>query len=258
MSSTFKALLPEVVETVQDSVEETIESFIGDIIPPEQKENIQKFLTDLQASIDSPPSEESIDLLKVTVQDAIADKTVTSQEWQAIAQATLDVTDSMGITRAELRTLAYDLQDIAEASRWPREDQVLIGTGGNDWLQGRTGADTLIGSPTTGIGEIDLLVGGGGTDTFVLGDESTVYYNDGRARTTGLADYALIVDFNIEQDTIQLAGAATDYSLGNLPGTWETQGTTIYQTVEGITPELIGVLAGVEVTDFSKGFVFVG
>lgn len=227
------------------------------LIPPEQKENIQKFITDLQTSIDQPPSQASLEQWQAVTQAALADKNLDLEELQAIAAATYDIFDSMGLTKAELRTLAYDLQAIAEGSGLPREDQELLGTNDSDLLLGGLGADTLIGTPTDGKGEIDMLVGGGGTDIFVLGTAATVFYDDDQPFTTGINDYGLMLDFNLGQDTIQLHGAATDYSLGALPQGLSLTGTAIYHTIDGTLPELVGVIAGVEVTDFNQGFEFV-
>lgn len=224
---------------------------------PEQQANIQKFITDWQESIDQRPSEESLEQWQVITQDALADGNLDVEEWQAIAAATYDIFDSMGLTKAELRTLAYDLQDIAEGSDLPREDQELLGTNGKDRLLGRLGADILIGTPTDGKGEVDVLIGGGGSDIFVLGNAETVFYKDNEPFTLGVNDYGLIIDFNLAQDTIQLHGAAADYSLGALPQDLPLTGTAIYHTADGAMPELVGVIAGVEITDFNQGVEFV-
>jgi hypothetical protein len=228
------------------------------IIPPEQKENIQKLITHLQDSIDSCPTEDSIAQWQTTVYLALADDLISRSEWWAIAQASLDVLYSMGLTNAEIRIIAYDLQNIAEASRRPREDELLIGTSGDDVLRGKTGTDTLVGTPAEGRGEIDMLIGGGGTDTFILGDKIQAYYDDGLSFTLGLQDYALIVDFNIATDTIQLHGTASNYSLGALPADSPIAGTGIYRTADSSSPELIGIAMGIAVNDFSQGFAFVG
>ena len=97
----------------------------------------------------------------------------------------------------------------------------LTGEFGNDVLDGGRGNDTLIGvDPTSlgaevgfGAGEVDILTGREGRDIFVLGDEDRVYYDDGDPLTFGEADFALITDFNVRRDFIQLNGSADLYSL---------------------------------------------
>ncbi|MDJ0795884.1 MAG: hypothetical protein QNJ51_03465 [Calothrix sp. MO_167.B12] len=96
------------------------------------------------------------------------------------------------------------------------DDQIFAGAG-NDTLTGGKGNDTLIGvEPGVSIAdEQDILQGGDGADTFVLGDENQVYYNDGDSTQPGLSGYAVIEDFNPNQnDVIQLHGQASDYTLG--------------------------------------------
>jgi Ca2+-binding RTX toxin-like protein len=81
----------------------------------------------------------------------------------------------------------------------------LLGGGGNDSLSGGNGRDRLIGVdpfiPQFGFGrgERDSLTGGGGSDTFVLGVGTEVFYDD-----LGNNDFALINDFNLSQDLIEL------------------------------------------------------
>ena len=97
----------------------------------------------------------------------------------------------------------------------------LTGGLGNDSLNGDTGNDILVGvKPSSaggelgfGAGEIDTLKGGRGRDTFVLGDETNVFYDDGDTLTNGKSDFALIVDFNSNQDVIQLSGTTDFYRL---------------------------------------------
>ncbi|MBG1265662.1 DVUA0089 family protein [Nostoc sp. WHI] len=81
----------------------------------------------------------------------------------------------------------------------------LIGGAGNDSLSGGNGSDRLIGvEPFVpgfgfGAGELDTLTGGAGSDTFVLGTSTEVFYDD-----LGNSDFALITDFNINEDVIEL------------------------------------------------------
>jgi beta propeller repeat protein len=116
----------------------------------------------------------------------------------------------------------------------------LVGGRGNDSLSGNVGADTLVGgfdndsldggvgndrlvgvhlpvvasAPSGyGTGEIDTLFGNTGSDTFVLGDQVRVYYDDGDPLTTGESDYALITDYNASEDTLERYGTDNLYKL---------------------------------------------
>ena len=97
----------------------------------------------------------------------------------------------------------------------------LTGGLGNDSLNGNAGNDKLVGVDLSslnadsgfGAGEVDILTGAAGSDTFVLGDENRVYYDDGDSLTRGDSDFALITDFDSSEDFIQLQGSADLYSL---------------------------------------------
>ena len=84
----------------------------------------------------------------------------------------------------------------------------LVGGGGNDILNGGEGADILNGSDSIALGfnEQDSLTGGGGNDQFILGEAGSAYY------LGGSTDYAVIEDFELDIDTVQLLGSATDYT----------------------------------------------
>lgn len=224
----------------------------------EQQENIQQLISDVQASVDSPPDQELVDDLKTTLTEALSDGTLTQSELVAIAQDTIEVVASVGVTAEEARTIFYDLQDIANTSQLPRTNDDLTGTDDDDILWGGLGNDTLTGAGADGgAGEVDWLIGGGGKDRFVLGDSQRAFYNDGQALTAGLADFAAVLDFNANHDVIQLHGSAANYQLAEVPASVGISGTGIYQTKGGNTPELIGVVVGVTLTDMSSGFSFV-
>jgi Ca2+-binding RTX toxin-like protein len=133
-------------------------------------------------------------------------------------------------------------------------DDTLTGSFGNDLLAGGAGNDTLIGvEPSTagsgvgfGAGEVDALRGGLGSDTFVLGNASRVYYSDGDPLTTGDSDYAWIKDFNASEDVIRLHGSQALYSLDIYTvssGVFEA--ALIYDPGIAERAEIIGILQNV-------------
>jgi subtilisin family serine protease len=111
------------------------------------------------------------------------------------------------------------------------EDDTINGGNGNDTLEGGFGSDSLAGDAGDdrlvgvdssnpgdefsgfGTGEVDILTGGEGHNTFVLGDEANVFYDDGDPLTVGESDLAFITDFDASRNTIQLQGSADLYIL---------------------------------------------
>lgn len=89
-------------------------------------------------------------------------------------------------------------------------DDLMYGGTGNDRVFGEDGNDQLfgVGQNNRGTGTIDELTGGGGNDKFILGAAKKSYYSKG-----GNLDYALIRDFKIGEDKIQLQGKKGDYKL---------------------------------------------
>ncbi len=136
----------------------------------------------------------------------------------------------------------------------------LTGSANSDVLTGTDGDDVLSGvdadAEIPGLGEIDTLTGGAGSDVFGLGDSAGFYYNDGDDAETGASDYGLITDFNASEDFIQLYGEPTDYQLGNVPAGLP-EGTAIFKTTAD-RDELIGVVQGIDnLTIDSNAFSFV-
>ncbi len=107
---------------------------------------------------------------------------------------------------------------------------------GDDGIDVLTGADASVGR---GVGEVDRLTGGTGSDRFVLGTTVGVFYSDGNISTSGLGDYALIADFNALEDTIQLSSFNASYSLGAVP-TGFTTGTALFVNESSL--ELIAII----------------
>lgn len=128
----------------------------------------------------------------------------------------------------------------------------LVGGLGNDTLFGEEGNDTLIGvdkdslapSRHPGRKEKDIMNGGGGRDTFVLGDVNDVFYDDGKRRNSGKKDFALIEDFNKGLDKIKLHGQAADYRLGAVSQGNRVKEFELFYTDGPGKDELIAVIRG--------------
>ncbi|MEG5139403.1 MULTISPECIES: calcium-binding protein [unclassified Microcoleus] len=125
-------------------------------------------------------------------------------------------------------------------------DDALLGGTGNDVLLGDSGNDQLTGYGF-GQNEFDILTGGIGKDTFVLGDINSVYHLGN--------GYATITDFSlIQSDKIQIKSLLTDgYSLGL--GNWE--GSNAQDTGIFYKGDLIGVVQDQNITNLNPNQVFV-
>jgi VCBS repeat-containing protein len=125
-------------------------------------------------------------------------------------------------------------------------NDTLFSDAGSDNLDGGAGNDTLIGanpnSANPGLAEIDTLVGGEGTDLFVLGDAAWVGYDDKNPSTNGTSDYANIVDFNPNDDKIQLQGPQSKYILSVLGS--DTR--LLIDEPDNEADELIAIVQGVD------------
>jgi RTX calcium-binding nonapeptide repeat (4 copies) len=84
----------------------------------------------------------------------------------------------------------------------------LVGGGGSDTVSGGNQNDSITGTNRTarGVGEVDNLSGGGGSNKFILGDSRGAYYLG-----NGASDFAMINDFNLFTDSLDL-GRLRDYS----------------------------------------------
>lgn len=90
------------------------------------------------------------------------------------------------------------------------ESDTITGTDGNDIITGIPANGNLT---QGGSNQVDILSGGGGADTFILGDSRGAFYTHGDPNTYGsgsYGDYAIITDFNPDEgDRIQLHDNAT-------------------------------------------------
>lgn len=131
----------------------------------------------------------------------------------------------------------------------------LEGNLGNDFLRGGKGNDTIngVGDPffnsgELGIGTIDTLAGGAGSDRFILntaivgiaGIDTFALYNG-----QGESDFALISDFNPTFDSIELAGQVEQYSLEFLSSGEVSDANLIYQPSASAERDLIAILQDV-------------
>ncbi len=123
-----------------------------------------------------------------------------------------------------------------------RGNDSVFGGSGSDRLFGDDGSDVLTGADAAvgrGFAEIDRLTGNVGGDRFVVGTTTGVFYSDGNTSTSGLSDYALITDFNTLEDTIQLSGSRSSYSLGAAP-TGLATGTALFLNETNL--ELVAII----------------
>jgi hypothetical protein len=125
-------------------------------------------------------------------------------------------------------------------------DDVINGNGLSNNLQGGDGNDTISGinesSFTPGKGEIDVLTGNAGADSFIL---DYGYYDDGSNLTAGLDDYALITDFNAAEDKIVLGSQLTKYRLAASPIAGITGQALYFDKPDAEPDELIAIIQGV-------------
>jgi len=159
-------------------------------------------------------------------------------------------------------------------------NDVLVGGSGSDRLYGSTGNDQLFGDEDSdaliggsgndtlsgtnaaarGTREQDVLTGGQGRDRFILGDRESAYYTDGHPTQPGFADFALITDFEVFSDVIQLHGSANDYQLEQFStGASTADFQLFYQPDSASSPELIALLENVSsnLSLRSSSFAFV-
>jgi trimeric autotransporter adhesin len=140
-------------------------------------------------------------------------------------------------------------------SLWGGNDNdTLVGGFGNDRLFGEDGSDRLngYGTSVTNDSQFDTLVGGAGTDYFILGgDWGVSYVEDGPG-------YAIIADWDASSDYIEVRGCSNQYRLDysqNWTGTSAID-TGIYY-IGGGGDELIGVVQDTTNVYLSRNFIFV-
>ncbi|WP_103123724.1 Calx-beta domain-containing protein, partial [Nostoc cycadae] len=137
-------------------------------------------------------------------------------------------------------------------------NDTIIGGAGNDSINSSAGNDIIIGvnpyAATPGLNEIDTVTGGTGSDRFILGNAANIFYEDSNTTTAGTNDYALIKDFNPNEDFIQLKGSKSNYLLAASPING-ISGTAIYLNKPSAEPdELIAIIEGVTGLDINSNY----
>ena len=155
-----------------------------------------------------------------------------------------------GIATGEGTDLLIDIENICAGTG----NDTLTGSAGANDIEGGAGRDnisagdgndTLAGcseAANGGLNEVDRLAGGAGSDMFILGYNAGILYNDGASGNAGRGDYALITDFTVGTDRLQLDGSASGYYLG-ASGVNGVRGQGLWAE-QGATDELIAIIQG--------------
>ena len=149
-----------------------------------------------------------------------------------------------------------DVLSLAAGTHTLRVD--MLSTGFNlDYLElQQMGNANTAAAGVQGNGEVDILIGKQGADTFVLGNVNRPFYDDGDMSQPGLQDYALIKGFvAAEGDKIQLHGSVDEYLLGTTP-TGTPSGTAIFHNQDEVS-ELIAVVENASPSGLAGAFTFV-
>ena len=193
---------------------------------------------------------------------------LTAQEIRAdLLASTIATTSLSGITmtggRLDVMGLLQQL-DGGDPPPPPPAINNIHGTSGSDTIFGTAGNDRIWGVPATGTapgrGTIDTLTGNGGDDIFMLGDNRGRFYDDGKPKSPGTSDYALITDF-AAGDHIQVVGTQADYfqAMATLNG---VTGSALYydsnnNNVLDAKDELIALIQGTQTVSWDQ-FIFGG
>lgn len=133
---------------------------------------------------------------------------------------------------------------------WTGNDKIY-GDSGSDTLSGYSGNDTLYGSNSTAYNsyEYDVLNGGSGYDTFVLGTNYSGNFYQG-------SGYATIQDYNGANDYIQVKGSASSFYLSKTTnyGGSSALDTAIYQN-NGDLLAIVQDTTSIQLTSYYFTFV---
>ena len=166
--------------------------------------------------------------------------------------------DALRLDLMDASTFVWDITPSAIDSAGAATNDILFlsstsapfGAAGSDVLHGSQGEDRFVGvdpaSSFPGRGEVDVLIGLPGADTFVLGGLGKVYYVDPLGQSA--RSYAAIQDFEKGDKIVLVCDEMGEYSLQNCT-VGLSEATCIYYDRDGIagvglTDELIAMVQG--------------
>ncbi|WP_341886300.1 choice-of-anchor U domain-containing protein [Synechococcus sp. UW140] len=166
--------------------------------------------------------------------------------------------DALRLDLMDASTFIWDITPSAiDSAGAPTNDILFLsstpapfGAAGSDVLHGSQGEDRFVGvdpaSSFPGRGEVDVLIGLPGADTFVLGGLGRVYYVDPLGQSA--RSYAAIQDFEKGDKIVLVCDEMGEYSLQNCT-VGLSEATCIYYDRDGIagvglTDELIAMVQG--------------
>jgi Ca2+-binding RTX toxin-like protein len=166
--------------------------------------------------------------------------------------------DALRLDLMDASTFVWDITPSAIDSAGAATNDILflsstsapVGAAGSDVLHGSQGEDRFVGvdpdSSFPGRGEVDVLIGLPGADTFVLGGLGKVYYVDPLGQSA--RSYAAIQDFEKGDKIVLACDEMGEYSLQNCT-VGLSEATCIYYDRDGIagvglTDELIAMVQG--------------
>ena len=184
---------------------------------------------------------DSFELSKQLGSASADEKTLTQRTIQNVSVQSGDAFSFLGVEDGTVATAEHARIDAVEFIARDTSSSAGSSASSNPLLE-MTGNFVSVQGGNSVLGKQDILTGGQGADAFILGTSDQIFYSDGQADTAGLADYALIKNFQPTQgDVVQLSGIS-DYQLGASPVGMPT-GVGVFAT-SGQTDELLAIVTG--------------
>ncbi len=187
---------------------------LSDKVSDEQKDNLSELKETIAASVDNPPTQETIQAIITEIKEIASDGIITDEEKAKIATGIQERIASLGVTESEAQDIISAVKKVIAESPLPQLFETYQGTPKKDFLLGFRD-NILVGSSGDGQEEEDILMEGLGQKQFIF---NTNFDNDGLFRNDGIrfSDVPFVRNLNIADGAVQLNGSADDYTLGNL------------------------------------------